>query len=259
MLSKTQLKQLQSLHLKKQREAKKLFFAEGAKIILEIMEQKPDCILQIFATIDFIEKHHALLQEKKIQHFLITNDELKKISLQSTPNQALAICRFFEDTINDFDFSTNFSLYLDDVRDPGNLGTIIRVANWFGIQAIFCSPNTCDVYNPKVIQATMGAFLRVNIVYAELSNVVKTHQIKNIYGALLSGNNVYNQKLSPGLIVIGNEANGISDNHLHLITTPLKIPGHPTQLTESLNAAVAASIITAEFFRQLQNNKNTKH
>lgn len=141
-------------------------------------------------------------------------------------------------------------MYLDDVRDPGNLGTIIRLADWFGVSTLFISPGTCDVYNPKVIQSTMGAFLRVKLITCELGDLKEKYRIPKIFGAVLNGKNLYQEELRHGLIVIGNEANGISEENLKHITQSLTIPSNQQNGTESLNAAMAASIITAEFFRQ---------
>lgn len=252
MLSKNQIKEIQSLQLKKFRDARQLFIAEGIKTVAEIIQNSPALVNEIFATADFIQHHQALLSSSPVRCHEITETELEKISLQQSPNQVFAVCNYFSETSADFNFETGFSLYLDDVRDPGNFGTIVRLADWFGISTIFCSPGSCDLYNPKVIQATMGAFLRVKIVYTELQPLLGSHKIETIYGAVLDGKNLYQQSLRNGLILIGNEANGIRDNHLPLITAPLTIPAHRSNGTESLNAAVATSIIVSEFFRQLK-------
>jgi len=252
MLSKNQIKEIQSLQLKKFRDAKKQFIAEGIKTVVEILTQAPVLLVEIFATCDFIEAHKAILRRLNVKFTEITEAELKKISLQSTPSGALAICSYFKEAPTSFNFKENFSFYLDDVRDPGNMGTIIRLADWFGISAIFCSPASCDFYNPKVIQSTMGAFMRVKIVYVELSELLTEQKIESVYGAVLDGNNLYKERLKNGLIVIGNEANGISDRNLQLITNKITIPANQNNGTESLNAAMATSIIASEFFRQLK-------
>ena len=252
MLSKNQIKEIQSLQLKKFRETKKQFIAEGVKTVLEILEHAPVLLEEIFATRDFIEIHKVNLRRLNLKFTEISEPELKKISLQSTPSGVLAICHYFKEPKIDFNFETQFAFYLDDVRDPGNLGTIIRLADWFGVSTLFCSPESCDFYNPKVIQATMGAFLRVRSVYVELEDLLAKQTVKNVYGAVLNGNNLYKEKLQNGLILIGNEANGISDKNLKLITTKLTIPANQTNGTESLNAAMATSIIASEFFRQLK-------
>ena len=251
MISKNQINNIQSLHLKKNRDLRKLFLVEGIKTIEELLNYRPNIILQLFATEDFIAFNLQKLTFNNVNYTLVSDVELSKISLQNTPNKALAVCNYFyaeEDTIN---FDKNFSLYLDDIRDPGNFGTILRLANWFGISTIYCSTTSCDFYNPKVIQATMGAFLRINCVYVDLAQLIKTKNIAHIYGAVLNGKNIYKQSLKTGLIVIGNEANGISSDNLKLINQPITIPCHTSNGNESLNAAMATSIITAEFYRQL--------
>ena len=251
MISKNQINNIQSLHLKKNRDLRKLFLAEGIKTVEELLNYRPNIIKQIFATEDFIQSNLQKLTFNNVNYTLVSDIELSKISLQNTPNKVLAVCNYFnteEDAIN---FDKNFSLYLDDIRDPGNFGTILRLANWFGINTIFCTTTSCDFYNPKVIQATMGAFLRINCVYIDLAELIKTKTITHIYGAVLDGKNLYKQNLKTGLIVIGNEANGISSDNLKLVTQPITIPSHTNNGTESLNAAMATSIITAEFYRQL--------
>lgn len=252
MLSKNQIKQIQSLQLKKFRDAENLFIAEGVKTVLEILTSRQDAVKEIFATVSFIQHNHSLLEQKEVTVTEIDETELKKISLQSTPNQVFAVCRYFPETVTEPDFENCFYLFLDDLRDPGNMGTILRLADWFGISTIFCSPDSCDIYNPKVIQSSMGAFLRVEVVYTELEPLIRQHSVHNIYGAVLNGKNIYSEILQPGLIVIGNEANGISDANLRLINNPVTIPANQSNGTESLNAAMATSIIASEFFRQLK-------
>ncbi|MCA0430265.1 MAG: RNA methyltransferase [Bacteroidetes bacterium] len=253
MISKNQISFIQSLHLKKYRDKHQLFIAEGIKTVMELVNAMPQVINELYAENDFISSNHILLKNNNIKTIEINETELKKISLQSTPNKVLAICNFFNNKPVNFNFDANFTFYLDDVRDPGNFGTIIRLANWYGINTIFCSPNSCDFYNPKVIQASMGAFLRVNCNYINLSELLQTQNVKNVYGCLLNGNNLYKQQLKPGLIIIGNEANGIHQNNLNKITCPLTIPAAVNNGTESLNAAIAASIVISEFYRQITN------
>jgi TrmH family RNA methyltransferase len=254
MLSKNQIKEIQSLQLKKFREAKKMFIAEGIKSVSEILDHAPVLLDEAFATKEFLEQNKTILRRLNIKFIEVTETELKKISLQSTPNSVLAVCNYFKEAKTFFDFENEFCFYLDDVRDPGNLGTIIRLADWFGVSTIFCSPNSCDFYNPKVIQSTMGAFLRVNIVYVELETLLKEQKIKHVYGAVLNGKNIYKENLKNGLIIIGNEANGISEGNLKRINQPITIPANKNNGTESLNAAMATSMIASEFFRQLKNH-----
>lgn len=252
MISKNQIKQLQSLKLKKYRDVNKLFLVEGVKTVKELFEQRPGLVHELYGTPDFIEDSKKILIKNRIKFTEVSEKELGQISLQSSPNKVVAICRYFEEKPLNFDFNANFSLYLDDIRDPGNLGTIIRLADWYGVSAIYCSPESCDLYNPKVIQSTMGAFLRVNVNYITLNELLKTNAGINVYGAVLEGKDIYNEKLSGGLIVVGNEANGISDENFRLLNRFITIPSHKQNGTESLNAAMAASIITSEFFRQLR-------
>ncbi len=251
MISKNQINNIKSLHLKKNRDLHKLFLAEGLKTIEELINYQPTAIFELYAHEDFIQLHLKKLTLNKIKYTGVNDAELHKISLQNTPNKVLAVCNYFNKPKANLNFSNNFSLYLDDIRDPGNFGTILRLANWFGISTIFCSEQSCDFYNPKVIQASMGAFLRINCEYISLHELIKQHAVKNIYGAVLNGKNLYEEQLKTGLIVIGNEANGISIENLKLINNLITIPSHSNNGTESLNAAVAASIITAEFYRQL--------
>ena len=255
MLSKNQIKEIQSLHLKKQRDNQKLFIVEGIKSVLEVLTQKKTIVSVIYATKEFLLNHSKLLIQLKIDFLEISDDELKKISLQNNPNQVFALCNYFDETEQDFDPKNEFSFYLDDIRDPGNFGTILRLADWYGVRNIFCSPASCDFYNPKVIQSTMGAFMRVRVFYCELDELLNKTKIENIYGAVLDGANIYTSDLKNGLIIIGNEANGISDENLKLINKPITIPSHTTNGTESLNAAMATAIITSEFYRQLKISK----
>lgn len=252
MLSKNQIKEIQSLQLKKFRDIKRKFIVEGIKPVVEILEQSPALVEEIFATNDFIKTHLLRLNGLNLRHTEVTEAELKKISLQSSPNSVIAICNYIQEPLVNFDFNNNFTFYLDDIRDPGNMGTIIRLADWFGLSVVFCSPSTCDFYNPKVIQSTMGAFMRVHVVYLTLEELLARNSVVHVYGAVLHGKNIYKQHLKYGLIVIGNEANGISNDNLDRLTERLTIPAHQNNETESLNAAMAASIMASEFFRQLK-------
>jgi TrmH family RNA methyltransferase len=171
--------------------------------------------------------------------------------LQSSPNQVLAIVKESEQILDTDILNSSTTLYLDNIRDPGNLGTIIRIADWFGIRHVICSPNCTELYNPKTLQASMGAVLRVNVITLNFEALLpKIHDLP-IYGALLSGKNMYTTELKNGLIIIGNEANGISDDVLKHITHPITIPAATNNGSESLNAANACAIICAEFHRQL--------
>lgn len=251
MISKNEIKYIQSLHSKKNREEDGLFIVEGIKLVTEFIGQSKFTIKEVFATTEYILNHKSFLDNNHISFKEISEEELKKISLQSSPNQALAIVNTVVQELDTHILSSSTTLYLDDIRDPGNLGTIIRIADWFGIKQVICSPNCTEVYNPKTLQASMGAILRINVV--TLGFEILLPQLKNlpVYGAVLEGNNIYTSQLKHGLIVIGNEANGISEEVLKHITNRITIPAANSNGSESLNAANACAIICSEFHRQL--------
>lgn len=251
MISKNQIKQVNALHIKKFRDEQNLFIAEGVKIVNEILESHPKIIHQLFVTEEYLKGHYLALRKHNLSCTTVTEDELKKISLQAQPNKALAVCKYFVHEAPGIDLAKQFSFYLDDIRDPGNLGTILRMADWFGIKEIFCSKQSTELYNPKTIQSSMGAFLRVKVHYTDIKDVISNKKIP-VYGALLHGENIYTQPLGNGLIVIGNEANGIAKENLSLITHPITIPAAESNKSESLNAAMATAIICSEFFRRAQ-------
>jgi RNA methyltransferase, TrmH family len=249
MISKNQIKQVTALHLKKFRDEESLFIAEGVKIVNEILDSHPKSIHQLYVTEEYLKGHYLALRKHNLSCTTVTEDELKKISLQNQPNKALAVCKYFNHGQPGIDLVEQFSFYLDDIRDPGNLGTILRMADWFGIKEVFCSKQSTEIYNPKTIQASMGAFLRVKVHYCDIAEVIAGKEIP-VYGALLKGENIYSQKLQNGLIVIGNESNGIAKENLALITHPITIPAAESNKSESLNAAMATAIICSEFFRR---------
>jgi len=248
MISKNQIKQVKALHLKKFRDEEKLFIAEGIKVVNEIITSNPEIIQSLFVTESYLQGNSNALLNTKVEYVTISEEDLKKISTQPQPNNALAVCYYFEETEPETDFTKQFTFYLDDIRDPGNLGTILRMADWFGIEEIFCSKQSTDIYNPKTIQSAMGSFLRVKVHYCDLYEVAK----KNIpvYGAVLDGENIYKAELKNGLIIIGNEANGINEKNYKFITNPITIPSASNSSTESLNAAMATAVICSEFFRR---------
>lgn len=251
MISKNQIKHIQALHSKKNREETGLFIIEGVKLIEEFLSQTKFEVSDVFASEEFIKKHKSTFSNKSIRFFEVNDDELKKISLQSTPNKALAIVRQKQDNLNENILQSSVNLFLDDIRDPGNLGTIIRIADWFGIGQIICSPNCTELYNPKVLQASMGAIIRMPVVYMNFEDLKPFLQSVPKYGAVLTGQNIYTSKLSSGIIIIGNEANGISQEVISEITHPITIPSAQSNGSESLNAANACAIICSEFHRQL--------
>ena len=211
MLSKNQAKFISSLKQKKSREEHGLFVAEGAKIVNEILHSGIK-VREIYSSTNF----QLSILNPDLTVIRIKQNELKKISSLTTPNEVLAVCEIPKTEFNIFSIGMKLSLVMDTVQDPGNLGTIIRIADWFGIENIICSEETVEVYNPKVIQATMGSITRVKVHYTNLFEFLKQYKEEfpdlKIYGALLDGENIYEKKLSKeGLIVIGNESKGISD------------------------------------------------
>lgn len=253
MISKKQAKLVHSLEVGKYRRRERLFVAEGPKLVGELLTAKfsPKAI---FATPDWqTESNKELNKQSSIN--IISNNELRSISLQRTPNQVLALFPLPEYTLPSDLGRTNIVLALDGIQDPGNMGTICRIADWFGIEDIICSHETVDIFNPKSIQATMGAIARIKIHYCDLENYLSTARNLGIpvYGTFLEGNNIYDTQLSTnGIVVMGNEGNGISASISNLISNRLLIPNYPAGriTTESLNVAVATAITVAEFRRR---------
>lgn len=240
MVSKNQIKTITSLQQKKYRKQHKLFFAEGIKVVQELLNSNFE-LHQLFTT----QEIFADVNNNKIE--LITEAELKKISALATPNVCLALFVMPEEKpVPD----NGLIVALDDVRDPGNLGTIIRLCDWFGIAHLVCSEQCVDVFNPKVVQATMGSITRVNVVYTDLEAYLGETSLP-VFGTFMDGKNIYNESLPEnGIIVMGNEANGISKAIENKVGHKIAIPRFGNlQQTESLNVATAASIILSEFRR----------
>lgn len=237
MLSKNELKYIQSLCQKKQRQASGLFIAEGPKIVDELLISH-FTVNKVYATDEW---DAGKLADPSILT-RVSAHELAKISGLQTPQQVLAVARQYWPDAAPL-LNRKITLVLDGIQDPGNLGTIIRIADWFGIQEIVCSLDTVDCYNPKVVQATMGSLLRVKIWYEALPAFLAKQQMP-ILGALLSGQSVYATQVdAPSLLVIGNEAKGIREELLPLINQPISIPGKGG--AESLNAGVATGILVS--------------
>jgi TrmH family RNA methyltransferase len=240
MLSKNQIKLITSLQQKKYRKQEQLFFAEGVKVVQELLQSN-------FELQDLFTTKQDFISVSKTKVHVISDAELKKISALATPNSCLAVFKIPKAKEMK---ESGLILALDDVRDPGNLGTIIRLCDWFGIETLFCSDETVDIYNPKVVQATMGSISRVNVVYGDLENfLVKTKL--TVFGTFMDGKNIYQESLpKEGIIVMGNEANGISEAVEKLVTDRIAIPRFgDLQITESLNVATATAIILSEFKR----------
>ena len=240
MVSKNQIKLITGLQQKKYRKEQKLFFAEGIKVVQELLNSNFE-LRQLFTVEDVFE---ALDKDKTV---IVTEAELKKISALATPNTCLALFSIPEEKKPG---TTGLIVALDDVRDPGNLGTIIRLCDWFGIEHLVCSEQCVDVYNPKVVQATMGSIARVNVVYTNLQEYIKSTPLP-VYGTFMDGENIYKTSLPENAVVVmGNEANGIAPATEAHITNRITIPRFgDLQQTESLNVATAAAIILSEFRR----------
>ncbi|MCE3296217.1 MAG: hypothetical protein K0R65_1931 [Crocinitomicaceae bacterium] len=240
MLSKNKLKFLKSLQIKKVRDEQGLFVVEGEKSAAEVLEFRAHAIEQVFTTDQHLFERFEK-QGKSVE--LISENELKQASGLKTPNKILVVCKRWESEWEDF----RFVLALDDIQDPGNLGTLIRLADWYGVDAIVCSPNTVSHFSPKVVQAAMGSVFRAKIFYTDLPAYLSESKIP-VYGALLNGENVYQKELKPeGILVLGNEGNGISETVQKQVQTALTIP--KAGETESLNVAIAGAVLLSEFCR----------
>lgn len=265
MISKNKIKYIRSLELKKNRNKEGKFVAEGFKVVDDLLALQPADL--IVATQEWLHGKHFADQTEVIE---VTEEELKKVSFLQHPQQVLAVFRQDtgcnkQDSNNsqeeaeekNFGFSKintqELSLALDGVQDPGNLGTIIRIADWFGITHIYCSQDTADVYNPKVVQATMGSIARVKVEYGNLLALVESLPTDvPVYGTLLDGDNIYQQQLeNRGLIVMGNEGKGISPALAKKVNRRLLIPNFPEgrATADSLNVAIATAITCSEFRR----------
>lgn len=249
LLSKNKIKYIRSLDSKKVRKEEKVFLAEGPKLVGDLLGHF-ECIF-LAATSDWLNQNPDVQADEIAE---ASQEELSKASLLKTPQQVLAIFKQPEYTIRPVEVIKNsLCIALDDIQDPGNLGTIIRLADWFGIENIFCSTNTVDVYNPKTVQATMGGIARVKIHYVPLGDLIRSLNDVPVYGTFLDGKNMYEQKLSAnGLIVMGNEGNGIGEDIKKMINRKLYIPNYPPkrETSESLNVAIATAVVCAEFRRQ---------
>lgn len=248
MLSKNQIRFIKSLQQKKFRTQHACFSVEGPKMVDELL-RSAFTMRNVFGTSDWIDHHkkNYSLKDKLVE---ISEKDLSRISSLKTPNQVLAVVDIPERIATRTGDLSGLVLALDGINDPGNLGTIIRIADWFGIGQIICSEDTVDVYNPKAVQASMGSLFRVQVVYTDLAEFLKNPGLKlPKFGAVMDGENIYNKKLpAEGLLVIGSESHGIRPETASAIDTGLTIPASGPA-TESLNAAVATGIICSEFRR----------
>ena len=254
MISKAKIKFIRSLEQKKYRRTERLFVAEGPKVVSDIMKVVTPVI--VVATSDWINSHRDSLSDAT-ELYEVDHDTLCKVSFLQHPQHVIAV--FPQESLVPpqvmFD-TTALSLALDGVQDPGNLGTIIRIADWFGIENIFCSHGTADAFNPKTVQATMGAIGRVKVHYVDLPSFIETIKEKApLYGTFLDGDNIYEKELTNrGVIIMGNEGNGISDDCGKLIKERLLIPKYDKErsTSEALNVSVATAIVCSEFRRRVK-------
>lgn len=250
MLSKNKIKYIHALNTKKKRNTDNVFVAEGPKTVGDILaRQDAKCLI---ATQQWFNENSQAMAHSS-ENIVVTEDELQKASLQQAPQQVIAVFEQQHPHISATDISSQLVLALDGVQDPGNLGTIIRIADWFGINTIICSPDTADAFNPKVVQATMGSIARVKIAYTPLAAFIKSIPTTYpVYATLLDGDNIYETTLSQhGLIVMGNEGNGINQEVRQCISNKLLIPTFATSpdKADSLNVAIATAIVCSEFRR----------
>ena len=251
MISKARIKQIHALERKKNRQEEGLFVAEGPKLVGELLSTMK--LHYLAATETWV---HANPDFSSAVTDLISEDELRRASLQQHPQEVIALFEIphYEPQLAEI-ARHELALALDGVQDPGNLGTIVRLADWFGINHIFCSPDCADIFNPKTIQATMGAIARVQVHNINLVAELHTLPLEKVpvYGTFLDGENIYDKELSQhGIIIMGNEGRGISAEVESLVSHRLFIPPYNTDkpTVESLNVAIATAIICAEFRRR---------
>lgn len=261
-LSKSKMSLYGSLGMKKMRKRHGLFMVEGEKSVADLLGKfELEALLILNHRTDSANKKEAYLRTELQDRFGsvpvervydVSESEMKKISALSTPSAVAAVFKLPEEITRDLD-AEGLCLMLDGVQDPGNLGTIIRTAHWFGIKKIFASPDTADIFNPKTIQSTMGSLAAVEVIYAPLEEVISANPTVPVYGLLLDGKNIYEAELGEsGFIIMGNEGKGISEAIRKKVTHPLLIPPYnPSDHSESLNVAIATAI-TLSVFRQPQ-------
>lgn len=251
MVSKNIQKLIHSLAHKKYRLQNNLFVAEGPKVVGDLLKKmQPKMIV---STNEWLEDNSRYISHDT-QTICVSPDELRQVSFLQHPQQVLALFPLQISSATEHEAQKELMLALDGVQDPGNLGTIIRIADWFGIKNILCSKDTADAFSPKVVQATMGSIARVGITYCNLEDVLSKLAEKGVplYGTLLDGNNIYHEQLSDnGVIVMGNEGNGISESIRGIISHKLLIPSFAKNddRAESLNVAIATAITLSEFRR----------
>lgn len=257
MISSSQLKLFRSLRQKKYRDHHRLFMIEGEKMVMELAESSTGNsiqILEIYATPEWIESHPSLRSNRKIPIFEAVPSEIKKASNLVTPQPVIALVSMPKASFSAEELLHAPVLAFESIRDPGNLGTIIRTADWFGIRHIVCSPDSTDLFNPKVVQSTMGAIARVQVHYLEIEFLLKSIEMrsKTVLGTFMEGENIYETSLEPNpLILFGNESHGLSGRFDPYIRRKISIPSFSPdgKGSESLNVASSVAVICSELRR----------
>jgi len=250
MLTIKDIKYIRSLSQKKYRQKYNIFAIEGEKMILETIFFATDRLVKLYCLPEFKDKYLNILSQIEQKIEILSPKELKKISNLKTPNQGLVLVEMEYENLNKIK-NSDFILYLDDIRDPGNMGTIIRTADWFDVDLIVVSDNSVDIYNPKVLQSSMGSIFRLPIVKMDFQKLLKFTENKNFkfYGMMMSGESIYEIKYDfPIVVVIGNESNGISEKIISKLNKNITIPRF-NKNTESLNASIASAIVISEIKR----------
>lgn len=249
MISKNKIKSIVALHQKKFRKEEGLFIAEGEKVVNDLLISGWK-VVSVIGIPDYLNEQNF---SSDIEVIDVTSDELSRISTLSSPNSVLAIAEIPNEN-QAIDFSSGLKLVLDNIKDPGNLGALLRIADWFGITEVICSNDSVDCFNPKVVMASMGSLFRVNVIYTDLATVFKENLASHslpVYGTLLSGENLFQMKKSnDGFIILGNESNGISKEIAGFITNAIHIPSFARNKNgqpDSLNVSIAAGIVCAQF------------
>lgn len=253
-ITKNKLKEFSSLKHSKIRDERGLFLVEGVKMVKEAINSRYE-VLAVCGLETFWKDYSDDTNYRGIDFYVVSDKELRSLSHMTTPNQVVAVLKQHRWSLPSLSSETELVLALESVRNPGNLGTILRIADWFGIHNVFCSLDTVEVYNPKTIQATMGSFFRVNTFYVDLLqeiDILKHHHRMMVFGLALQGESIYSASLpSRGVILVGNESKGLSSEILKKVDNPLLIPAYTGNHAESLNAAVATAIACSEFRRGL--------
>jgi TrmH family RNA methyltransferase len=248
MLSKSQIKKLRSLQRKKERKSLGLYIVEGRKIVEEVLQMNPSWF-EVFATSNWFDQHKQLAGLEN--SFLITEKELSQVSTLKTPNEVLLVLK----QPSEIDFSevksVQLVLALDGVKDPGNMGTIIRLADWFGVQHILCTSNSVDQYNPKTVQSAMGSINKVQLHYGDLEQMLSDLDSFQIYACDLDGESIYEtQFVEKTILIMGSESHGISDEILDMANRKITIPSVSNSGIDSLNVATATAISLSVFSSQ---------